>query len=79
MYSSYSSFENFIDSQLISIQIIIESGWSFIVFDYAHRFNNRVAIFLFFILQHAIIVQVLSATMKGLVGDLYDSVAEKIR
>ena len=36
-------------------------------------------IFLFFILQHAIIVQVLSATMKGLVGDLYESVFLMIR
>lgn len=39
LYDKYSSFRNLVEGHLICVQVMIEAGWSPIVFDYAERYN----------------------------------------
>ncbi len=70
-YDNYSNFRSFLGSQLVNVQIMIEAGWSIIAFDTAFRFGYYGLVIVYFITCHILIVIVLVAWMKGLVGDLY--------
>lgn len=74
LYDNYSSFRSLIESQLVIVQVMIEAGWSPIVFDYAYRYGNHMLVFLFFVVIHIVIVIILVSLMKGLVSDLYETI-----
>jgi hypothetical protein len=58
-------------SQLLNLQIMIESNWSILVFDTAFRFGYFGIVIVYYVTCHILIVIVLVAWMKGSVGDLY--------
>ena len=74
LYDKYSSFRNLMEAHLVIVQVMIEAGWSPIVFDYSYRYGIFLLVSLFFVLIHVIVVIILVSLMKGLVGDLYETI-----
>lgn len=74
IYDNYSSFRNLWQAHLICVQVMIEAGWSPIVYDYAERYNSFAAAVFFFVAIHVLVVIILVSLMKGMVADLYESI-----
>lgn len=71
LYDKYSSFRNLWQAHLVCVQVMIEAGWSPLVYDYADRYNAFGEAVFFFVSIHVCIVIILVSLMKGMAADLY--------
>lgn len=71
LYDKVSNFRSLVESHLVWVQVMIEAGWSPIVYDYAYRYNSFGESVIFFVASHAIIVIILVSLMKGMAADFY--------
>jgi hypothetical protein len=77
IYDNYSSFRNLVQAHLICVQVMIEAGWSPIVYDYADRYQSFGEVVIFFVCIHICIVIILVSLMKGMVADFYETIYNK--
>lgn len=56
------------------VQVMIEAGWSPIVYDYAYRYDNFTGVAFFFVSMHIAIVIIMVSLMKGMAADLYETI-----
>lgn len=74
-YDQFSSFRNFISSQFLMMQILVEAGWSVIAYDHCWRHPQFYAlIMIFFCFMHIIIVSIISTLIKGIFWEVYFTV-----
>ena len=66
VYQQFSSFNTFIHSQYLMVQILTEAGWSMIAFDHSWRNPQYYGyIMLYFCLMHMLITYVIATLIKG--------------
>lgn len=79
IYDELSNFQNLIYSQFYLVQVLTEAGWSAVAFDYANRAEGYwVAVLIFFVFCHLIVVLVLAAVLKGIIWFVFLTVAQQL-
>ena len=74
-YQQFSSFQTFIQSQYVMVQILTEAGWSLIAFDHCWRNPQYYGyIMVYFCLMHIIITYVIATLVKGIFWEVYFTV-----
>ena len=74
-YDQFASFKNFVSTQYMMIQILVEAGWSVIANDHCWRNPQYYGyIMLYFCFMHLIIVSVMSTLIKGIFWEVYFTV-----
>lgn len=75
VYDKYANFRTFLFSQIVIVQSMIEAGWSMIIFDHSYRFGHTILVYLYFIMIHIFVDTTIFSLMKGMVADLYETIA----
>ena len=76
-YNEFSNFKNFISTQWIFVQVLVEAGWTEVAYHHAARYGSFALVMLYFVFCHIIIVIVLTSLMKGVAWTVYETVHEE--
>jgi len=59
------------------MQILVESQWSTLAYDYAFKYKCFGLVMIFFVLSHALLVTIITSLIKGVTWEVYNSVHEE--
>jgi len=75
IYRQVASFENFIKTQFMMVQVMTEAGWSMIAYDHCWRNPQYFGyVMVYFCIMHIIITYIIATLIKGAFWEVYFTV-----